>query len=256
MTHVFGILLLLLAIILHEAGHAITMMRRGVDIKEAGIGFPIKKCKLTVRPKWLPFPVILGPVLVGAYVMPSDVGAAKLKSMRYKDQASCYGAGVIMNLLFATSLLVIAGACTCLAPGYDHQHDFIVMLCALGAFAAVFLLRRWLSLIMPVFGVLFMALVVALLFQSTDNVGGPGSTIGASAGASSWIDALSLGANLSLGLGLFNALPFVPLDGGKIVTALLQAAKWARLDQVFTYATAVVFSSFIVFLIVKDIYSI
>jgi hypothetical protein len=177
-AHVTGLVLFLLALAVHEVGHAIAMMRRGVEIKEAGLGFPVTgRFKLTFRPKFLPFPITVCPVFIGAYVQPTEKGEEQLDQMSYQDQASCYAAGVIVNLVFGCILLSIGSALAVVQPGYAHRHALIILAASvvLGALAAIF--RRILSRIMPFLGLVVTGVIVYQLILSVNNVGGPGATI-------------------------------------------------------------------------------
>lgn len=253
MTQVFGFILFILALVVHEAGHAIAMMRRGIEIKEAGIGIPLTgRFKLTLHPRFLPFPVTICPLLIGAYVMPTDRGAADLKKMSYKDQAICYAAGVIMNLAFAGALVAVAVATT---NPFDNRRQMIVFLIAIAVTVAAWLLRRVLSVVVPVLGTAALVGLVHLLTRSPDAVGGPIEVVSVSVSSTTWIDALLLGGALSLSLALLNMLPLVPLDGGKVVGAFLQARRWHRLSNIHAVTTAVVFFAFFIFVIAKDIMS-
>jgi regulator of sigma E protease len=64
----------------------------------------------------------------------------------------------------------------------------------------------------------------------SENVGGPETMIRATADAArdSWTRVVSLAALLSISIGIFNLLPFPPLDGGQMAMALAEMLRGGR----------------------------
>lgn len=253
MTAIFGIALLVLALAIHEAGHAVAMMHRGVRIKEAGIGIPLFKwLRITVRPSWLGFPVVLSPILLGAYVMPTDEGEAELKAMSYKDKAVCYAAGVVTNMSFGGFLLIIA----LLIRGVQRGDFSLIGLGIGGAMVVVpILLRRLIAMVTPLLGLAALALTVYLIVDSPEDAGGPIEVFKIAGSSQAMLETLVIGAAISLSLAIFNMVPFVPLDGGRVMVALLERFKLVRFAEVYSVVTTIVFVTFFVVLIAKDIMS-
>lgn len=255
MTHALGIILLIMAIMVHEAGHAIAMMHRGVEIKEAGLGMPITgKLRLTLHLRSLPFPLVITPALIGAYVLPSDRGQRQLETMSYKDRASCYAAGVIMNVAFGAVLVLVSGVVVLMSPApHDVPRDLFIMGSAFAILVLVVVLRRVLSWVLPLLGTAIMVLLVISFFATPDSIGGPIATVKVAASATSWANALLLGASLSLGLALINMVPMIPLDGGRVMSAMLQSWKLRKINTVYSVVSGLVFTVFIVFVIFQDV---
>lgn len=253
MSAALGILLLLIALIVHEAGHALAMMRRGIEIQEAGIGLPITgKLKLTFRSRFLPFPIVLTPALLGAYVRPTKKGTERLESMSYRDQAVCSGAGVVMNVVFGGALLCIVASISVHSSANNQARLLVVSLIAGGVAAAAAIFRRAFSRVMPVFGVAGLLLLIFSLIDSTENVGGPLTVVSTAASGKSLVDALKMGFVMSISLAYLNVLPLFPLDGGKIVSAFFETRGWKQTNLIFSATTGVVFLGFIGFVVVKD----
>jgi membrane-associated protease RseP (regulator of RpoE activity) len=249
-----AIALTILSLMFHEAGHAIAMMRRGVEIEEAGLGWPLgKRLKITLRPRFLPFPVVITPLLIGAYVRPSKKGQERIEELSYKDQAVISGAGIIANVLFGAMLVIIAG----LVAFFNPAADMLRVLTVIGVSAAVGAVfwqgRRWISYVMPVLGVASLALIVVALARSLDSVGGPIAVYQTAESAKGAVDALLTAAALSVGFALINMLPFSPLDGARTVSALLVRRGLVRTNEWFTVGGTVVFVMFFVFMIGKDV---
>lgn len=73
-----GILILLIVLMTHEAGHAWAMLSLGVDLEEVGLGIPIGKFRgISFRfIKKIPR-ISINPLMLGAFVEPSFGGAEK-----------------------------------------------------------------------------------------------------------------------------------------------------------------------------------
>ncbi len=89
------IISLTLIVAAHEAGHAYFMRKHGVEIKEFGIGIGSIGKQLfyfTSRTIRLPFltitlpPIAFHPLLIGAYVVPTEDGEKYLRVFRSKQE--------------------------------------------------------------------------------------------------------------------------------------------------------------------------
>lgn len=250
MTQLLGFILLVLALVVHEAGHAIAMTRRGIEIKEAGIFFPVGKARLTFRPKFLPYPLVIGVIPLGAYVQPTKKGQRQLEAMSYKEQAICYSAGIITNIAFGCALIVVASVIKLLT---QEGGSLTMMWICLGVAVITLLFRRFISVIMPILGILSLALIVLLTIQSFDNLGGPVAIVGIVAEMStSWVNAIIVGGVISASIGQFNMIPFYPLDGGRVINALFEKWGWKTFGKYFRAVTLLIFIAFFLFVIVHD----
>ncbi len=250
-----NILLVLLMVIAHEAGHAIAMLHRKVEVKELGVGLPLGKLRLTWRPRFLPFPVVLTPFLLGAYVRPTDKGFEHMRSLSYKDQAVISAAGPIMNVIFSAVLLAGVTAVYTFVPGYDHKRTVIFALVSAAVAIGVFFARRTISVLMPVISVGIVAYLVHVFTSEPSGVGGPVVVAGAIAAATtSWLDVIMFGILMSLNLAILNSIPIPPLDGGHIVSAFLRTHKWHRADNVYTVVGTITVLGFFGYVIISDFF--
>lgn len=246
MSYIFGLVLLFfMAIVVHEAGHAIAMKRRNIDIEEAGIGFPLperfKKFKLTLRPKFLPFPIVICLVPLGGYVMTTREGKKSFERMSYKDQASCYAAGVIMNTAFAAVLFIAAMA---IHPVWQRVH-VIALLLSIAALTVTLLFRRVLSWLMPVLGIVVFGYTVYLLFELLSSAAAQAIPT-PSFDSAAWYKILVIGGVMSFVMGLIQTMPLGTLDGGKLVSALLRSRHLHKFDKIYVTATEVILLLFTV----------
>lgn len=253
---VLGILFVL-CLVIHEGAHAFAMYRKKIPIKEAGIGWPIPGVPhVEINfPSFLPETVFtINPLLLGAYVQPALAGEAMLKMLSYKDRALIYGAGVLGNIFFALILWIII---TIIPPGLS--------LAKLGAYpivaftiALIILLwkgkRIFCIYFVPVLGVLSAVLIiVSIAFSPSDAVAGP---IGIGQMASELVTDIELafrfGMVISLGIAIFNVLPLFPLDGGRVIDALLEGFG-EKIQNLYRATGLVLFLGFIAFAFGGDI---
>lgn len=216
-----AITLVVLAIVVHEAGHAWAMKRYGVQIESAGIGFGPG---ITLRPKRLGFPVKISPLVIGAYVKPSQAGATHMESLCAREQAVIYAAGPLMNIATAGIILVLLIGGLFLT---DPSDAVMARLIALGVLALLALAcYRWLEavslFVVPLVGALnLFALVWLLLAKNGEGVDGPIGIVELAI-SSSLKEAIVMGFIINVGLAITNMLPIPPLDGGRIVLAALK----------------------------------
>lgn len=215
--------LITVCVVMHEAGHAYCMKIHGIQIKRAGLGFGPG---IEVFSKKLGYPVKIGIILLGAFVEPQDGEMNRLKTMPYRVQAEIYGAGVIANIVFS---MVIAVFLNTLAVLRGDMSGGIFLSTALFVVlaAVVWFKRCFVSMYLtPVIGILFLAfLVYILFFNSTPNsseVSGPGGIVEIVGTANSFEYGMIIAMVISINIALFNMLPFLPLDGGRIYSALVR----------------------------------
>lgn len=246
-----ALLLLILCLVVHEAGHAIAMRRFGVEIQSAGIGFGPS---LHFHPNWISFPLALGLLPVGAYVKPTEKGNQTLKELPYREQAIIFGAGPLMNFAFTGVLLIGIILTATLAGNYHHAQGRIIILsviCGLlvGCWKRIGLVCKF---VLPVLGVVQLAFVIILIASDLSNVSGPVGIVHAS-GSSSLSVAVLFGAGISLAIGLFNLSPIAPLDGGQMMAAALMQRFGARTASIYTGSTTLVLVIFVVGIVSNDI---
>src|SRR3989344_7886288 len=103
----------------HEAGHAYFMRKHGVEIKEFGIGIGSIGKQLfyfTSRTIRLPFltvtlpPIAFHPLLIGAYVVPTEDGEKYLQNLPLKARMQIFGGGVYINILLAVGIYFLIHA--------------------------------------------------------------------------------------------------------------------------------------------------
>lgn len=240
--------MLLVTVIVHEAGHAIAMRRRGVEIEELGIGFSLsKKYRLSFRVPFVPFPVVLTPFLFGAYVRPTEAGAEKMYHMGYKDQAVCYSAGVIMNVIYAAAVVLIGGTIISITEHGRLPNPRLVLI--IGGFtAAVVIFRRALSMITPVFGFIFLCIWATYILEpyvAESGLNDPFSFGELVVIGESLAETLAFSAVPSLLIAFFNMIPFIPLDGGHVLGAFFRTHGWVRRSAVYNMSTGIFLLGFL-----------
>lgn len=109
---IFGLILFVMLVVVHEWGHFIAARRAGVEVEEFGIGFPPRAFKRKMKSgflftiNWLPLGGFVK--LKGEHdadTEPGSYGAANIK-----DKTKIMLAGVVMNLLTAIFLFTIVAA--------------------------------------------------------------------------------------------------------------------------------------------------
>lgn len=251
MTLVFlSFFLLLLVMAIHEFGHAYVMYKKGIPLKEAGLGLPIGKLPY-LKKKFFGLTLMLHPLLLGAYVMPTRDGQRKISKLSVKDQAHIDGAGVLSNILFGLVLAAVTFFLFSAKLALFKISIISILIALLWYGQKIFCLY-----FIPILGVL-MAGFLAFDFVngSSDSLMGP---IGAIKFASSHIHNLKgvliLTCALSVGIGIFNTLPLIPLDGGKIVELIVQRTFFKKAWKVYARVGVFFILSLVIYVTIKDIY--
>jgi membrane-associated protease RseP (regulator of RpoE activity) len=229
-----AILFLILSISLHELGHAFFMRKHNIGIKEISLigisGYRLFTFRL---PKLFgATPITARIIPLGAYVMPTDYGAKKAEFLSLSKYGEIMGAGIALNFLFGTILLLAAD----MFRGQVSQGLLIV--CLISVLFVVFL--RYSFYIIPVLGILIVYILLKGLFTDPKGfVTSQGSIVQAGEfvvqRSISWIKVLETGGLCSIGLGLFNCLPFSPLDGGNIASKILETVFYSKRKAVRKY---------------------
>lgn len=249
MQYAIVILAIFLNLIVHEGAHAFAMMRLGVPLKEAGLGIPVRflphagfTTKSGVR-------FTIHPLLIGAYVMPTPDGERAINELPYHKKAFIFGAGVLSNValgcLFAALWLAVSGA-------YVDAVFYAIITAVILRFARVLTAYG-----VPVLAVLMVAFIaISLLGPSSGNSGlaGPIGIGEMTTRMSTLKETISLAIGLSFGIGLINALPCIPLDGGRIADAVLEKFRVPpSLRAAYSFLSLFVFLSLIVLIWANDI---
>ncbi|MEK7630239.1 MAG: site-2 protease family protein [Patescibacteria group bacterium] len=236
---------LLFTIIFHETAHWLAMRRLDIEIEEVGIGYPVK-----FLPSWKfkigKFPaLVISPLLIGAYVKPTEEGERKLNNLSYKDKASIYGAGVVANLVFAAMITMIIGIFT----GHLSKIGYLFI-----ALPIVILFFRdfFCRYIIPLLGAIILFLIPAGLFLGWFQLIGPIETF-REAGNMDWLQSLTFLIVISFSLAVMNILPLTPLDGGLIAKELIKKRIGDEYSVKISKISTAFFYCFITFVIISDI---
>ncbi len=181
--------LLILAglVVIHELGHAVCGWISGVKMKEFSVGIgPGLKIDLPEN-KYLGT-IILSPFLIGGYVLPD---AEQLDALPKWRRVLFYLGGVLANAALTSLILLLLG--------------YPALKAIFGPFIITFL---------------FPFLLGKFLIFGFPEGGGMMGPIGIVSQLSGNFDPLFI-ANISLSLAVLNVLPIPPLDGGKIMIALI-----------------------------------
>ena len=234
---VLTIFLISLVITIHEAGHAVEMMKLGLPIRRFVIGIPLPKVPhLAMRIPKLYFGVELHPLLFGGFVEMTAPGAYASEIIPVKSQFAINGGGIMANLISAILFCAVAMVCVgwwgsaLLNVGANVNTWWLATSLTLLALL-VYLLREFLVfLILPVGLATLVLLAYTFTLDPVNAIAGPvtmvqmtGDVVVRANGSMSAISDLFLWAGLlSVSIGLLNALPLFPLDGGRMVSTLLR----------------------------------
>ena len=262
----------------HEAGHAYFMRKHGVEIKEFGIGIgPVgkplfyitsaRRIRLLFLKMDLP-PIAFHPLLLGAYVVPTESGEKHLENLPLKSRMQIFGGGVHINLILAVaiySLLHAWMAALVVYQGMVFPMEIARNLVISTALAGILIKWRYaLSVWSPAVMGIFMIGLLWMLFSTagaTDSLVGPigivtmGANTATSTNPGAVMEMFTLIFAISLSLGLFNSLPVPPLDGGHMATALMKRLGVpARVISAYRVAGLALFVTFVVFVLGNDVY--
>ncbi|MEX2145252.1 MAG: site-2 protease family protein [Candidatus Spechtbacterales bacterium] len=269
------VLSLVIVMTVHEAGHAYFMLKHGIEIKEFGIGIgPIGKqlFYMNARQVHLPLlkinipPVAFHPLLIGAYVVPTEEGEEHLKNLPLRSRVQIFGGGVHANLILAVAIYILLHAWMVILI-INNGMTFPAEVARNAGISAIlaFALLKWhkaLSVWSPVAMGMFMAGLLWTLFSTpgaTDALIGPigivttGVNISSSGSPSAAFELAVYVFAISLSLGLFNSLPIPPLDGGHMATALMKRVKVPqKVISAYGIAGLGLFVAFVAFILWND----
>lgn len=257
---------ILLALILHEAGHALVMWRNGIEIEEFGIGIPVPYIP-RIRLKFgTATAIAIHPVLLGAYVKPSKEGAEDLEHLPARERAFISGAGILANIFLAAAIvpanLLLFGNLvdTRTFISFLLFSGFSVFICALLWFFRYPFCRYVIPVIGScVFVILSFLLVRKFLFPEEIVPGQGGPQVVGPAGMAGLVMQLTkervlfFVADISLSLALFNMIPLMPMDGGRIMMDAIEQKFGEKFALAYYKATTKVFILLIAIVLCGDL---
>jgi len=271
------ILLLVMSLAVHELGHGLAMLKYGVPIQSAGIGFRIPGLSwLCLRWRWREIDICIAPIMLGAYVEATTKGEAMLENLELRQRLTVYGAGIIGNIFFAGALLVLLAFGT-VVLNHNIMGPLICVGTSLIICALVWFGRNIFNkYVIPIMGMLLFAVVISGFFQEPEvitrevvneygetvliteraapNISG---SIGIVSMAAHDVDSPALlllfAAFISISIGLFNMLPVFPLDGGRTALALLQQKiKTQWILNTFMFSGVAMIWSLFIYVMISD----
>lgn len=258
MLFVIFLVLLLLALASHELSHGIAMRRNGIKVPEAGLGFPIPhlpSLKIRISPT-LTF--YIHPFLLGAYVKPSN--EEDIEILPYSAKTDIYAAGVIANFILGFILLALS-LIWAMAIGLELLILNQPITLAVSIILPILLWfgRRIFSrylfpfLGFPLVGYLAWSIATHGIGQT---VMGPVGAVQIALKLSNLPEILLWGGAISIGLGLVNLMPIVPLDGGRTLLALIERifGEKPALERIVTLAGVLAISLLIITVMYSDIF--
>ena len=235
------ILLVLLSAFLHEMGHIYWLRHYGIKVKDFGFGIPLPYLTLTFW--WKGVRCRLSPLIIAAYVKAED-GAFESMSCRQKLDVS--GGGPWVNIAFCFTSLLVASVLI-------GDLRFLYLIIVTGVITLIpKLFGRY--LMVPI-GCVLMILMLVRIFL-------PPELAGAGGGGSIWSfiaehavsvpTSIAVAGIISLELAALNALPLIPLDGGRSVEALIARRSPEKAER-FARISFTIFLAFFFYVIVFGI---
>lgn len=230
MVYAFALFLVFLAILIHEIGHAIAMIKTGVGVKELGMGMPLgPRLSYTfdsAKNSGETFTLSLYPLLIGAFVRPRH--EERIEELCYRDKAFIFGAGIIANIFFTLVCMLVLQV---FFPELRARllPSSITPWMIVAAIAPVLWYARAIAAyVFPPLSIAIMYWVVTsfLKFSGTAVVENSGGIvlIGqlAQSFSATMAQAIFFGGFVSFALAATNVLPIFPLDGGQTASALVK----------------------------------
>lgn len=239
MLIVLTLLLIFISVTAHEYGHLRAMQMHGIKVEKMAVGVPIPFLTIKIQhPKFLQgVPVYLSPILLLGFVKPVD--NKKLLRLPSHKQLDVDAGGIVMNIIFSSFAYAI------LARSLIYFAGFMAL--GIGVFLGGKIITRY---ILPLCSLVLIVLVPYALIISIKALpdAGHSSSVAMAkvfSSISTFREALSLSAIVSLLMAVMNLLPLVPFDGGRMVMVYLK--KWCSTAVVGWYT---IFSTFFALVII------
>ncbi|MDP2676713.1 MAG: site-2 protease family protein [bacterium] len=221
MPIILTIVLIILAIAVHELGHAILMRHYGVAISEI--------CILGVGPKLLSFrcrkffgdtPITVRLFPLGAFVKPAEPMDNFIGNKQYEH---IFVGGIAMNFLYTGFLVGIFSLLIAFRGNVIAPVPLLLCLASSGIGLCLWKLPRVIGYIVPILGFSVLAFIIYNLttLPIGESVAGPIGIGMLVAKINAYSYGLLFGAFISINLGIINMLPLFPLDGGQIFLSVL-----------------------------------
>ncbi len=211
-------------VVAHEAAHAVAMRRLGVRVAEVAFGLPLWpqwKLAPTTRRS---FTLSLSPWPLSAHVRAHEDDVDRMGRLPYRDDAWISGAGIAINLVVGGGALAI----NALVNGRWQLGSVLAGLSVLlWVFRRMFVAYLVPALAFPLAG-WFAWMIVTMYSEGRTQFN---ATV-VDLLPSSPLEALALAGGISLTLGLINMMPFVPLDGGRVVLVAARQLFGARAEGI------------------------
>lgn len=198
------------------------MLSKGVSVLEMGFGAgPGLKFGPYGWSKGIRFS--LAPIPISAHVRPTDDGLLKIKSLSASDQTLIYGAGILSNMYLAMFMSIFY-----MVHKSNNWFEAIVYIVFIILSSIVLWFGRYIFcnfLIFPTGLWIAYEIFFSRGFSGAKDALGSGNVKPVSHIVSrihNLEDLLFVSAAISFALGLLNAMPFLPLDGGRIVLVWIE----------------------------------
>ena len=223
MFFIIFIVLILLAMVVHELSHGMIMRKYGIKVPEAGLGLPIS-CLPSLAIRVSPtFTFKIHPFLLGAYVMP--VEEARIEKLSYLKKAHIYGAGIIANFIMGFLMMIPWVIVKIVKQPETWAASLpILLVLILLTFILWRFSRKMSAYVFPFLGVVMAGYLAWSIISvgAKESLMGPVGLVTMALGFASFYQVMMWGALISVGFAMTNLLPFLPLDGGIIMTGFLE----------------------------------
>jgi membrane-associated protease RseP (regulator of RpoE activity) len=211
--------------VIHELAHAFFMVRNGVEIKTIALGFPplvLKKQVTIKRIQKKPITLGFGLLLLGAYVNPTKEGQMNFDSLPLDKKLLICGVGIVTHCMLIPFLLLIPYF---FEPTWHINAVGLGIVVTSGILPLLFFVRPIpAGIAIVTVGSMFLVVIVwSIAAVGLDNIAiGSVGLWELTRETSTLTKMFTLFLSVSLLLGVSNAMPMMPLDGGHMVFAFLE----------------------------------
>lgn len=233
--HLFIFLFLVfLTLLAHELGHAFAMRSRGIQIKRIGIGIPIPGIpKYTLKKLFPGAEVSVSPLVIAAFVKPTREAKVILDALPHRDSALINGSGVLANVFFALLIFSI-WAMSNIGADMGLMKIFLFYSVVLLLSTGLWIWRDFFCrYVLPILGLLFMIGIGYILLTGKGEIIGPIGIVQEATKMKGIWEYIAYAGDVSFGFALINCLPIFPMDGGRILGAILRDKGLLKLDSSF-----------------------